>query len=79
MDSMGLYRRYFAKRHTWLEDRVRYGPMVAFDDHLSYLADGKVWANSVIKQVPRNRLEHLELVQRSPTARSPVARRAQAD
>ena len=59
--SMELYRRYLAKRHTWDADRVRFGPMIAFDDHLSYRPDGAIWAKSVMNQARPERIEHLSL------------------
>jgi hypothetical protein len=61
IDSMGLYRRYFAKRHTWSEDRARLGPMVRFSDHLSFRPDGAQWAKAVMRQAPEGRIERPEL------------------
>ena len=66
VDSMGLYRRYFAKRHTWAEDQAFFGPIVRFADHLSYRPDGAEWAKLVVNQAPSGRLEHLNLPPEHP-------------
>jgi hypothetical protein len=60
-DSIELYRRYLKKRHTWEADRVRFGPMTAFDDHLNYRPDGKLWEKAVMSQAAPDRIEHLNL------------------
>jgi hypothetical protein len=59
--SMGLYRRYFTKRHTWAADQVAFGPMVRFNDHLSYRPDGAIWAKLVMAQAPPQHSEHVQL------------------
>jgi len=59
--SIELYRRYLKKRHTWEADRVRFGPMTAFDDHLNYRPDGKIWEKAVMGQMAPDRIEHLNL------------------
>jgi hypothetical protein len=60
-ESIELYRRYLKKRHTWEADRVRFGPMAAFDDHLSYRPDGVIWGKSVMEQAADDRIVHLNL------------------
>jgi hypothetical protein len=64
--SMDLYRRYFTKRHTWPADQVTFGPVVRFDDHLSYRPDGAMWAKLVMEQPPSEHSEHVQLPQQDP-------------
>ena len=76
VDSIGLYKRYFEKRHTWPKDRIRFGPMVTFDDHLSYLTAGVEWAKRVTGQAPPDRIEHLHLL--PDTSDGEIKRRAKS-